>query len=69
LPVGSGAIVVLFVLAAGLLTGVLVGAIRPIGPRWEGVYIGPALAAVVFWSITMAALLRFWQRRATEAEV
>jgi hypothetical protein len=56
------------VTAVGLLTGALAGAIRPIGPKWEGIYIGPSVVALVVWSIVIAAVLRFFQRAAVDVE-
>jgi hypothetical protein len=52
--------VIVGVVAFGL--GLLVGTIRPIGPQWDGLYVGPAIIAAAFWAVVVAGLLRYVAR-------
>jgi hypothetical protein len=52
--------VIVGVVALGL--GLLVGVIRPIGPQWDGLYVGPAIVAAVFWGGLAMWLLRYVAR-------
>lgn len=45
-----------------LVTGFLVGVIRAIGPQWQGLYVGPAIIAEVFWTVVVSGLLRYVAR-------
>jgi len=48
------------VVALGL--GLLVGLIRQIGPLWDGLYVGPAIVAAIFWGVVASWLLRYVAR-------
>jgi hypothetical protein len=50
-----------------LATGILVGEIRQIGPRWDGLYVAPAIFAAVAWALIAAAVLRYAARSSPEA--
>ncbi len=52
--------VIVGVVALGL--GLLVGWIRQIGPQWDGLYVGPAIVAAVFWGVVATWLLRYFAR-------
>jgi hypothetical protein len=50
-----------------LATGILVGEIRQIGPRWDGLYVAPAIFAAVAWALIAGAVLRYAARSSPEA--
>jgi hypothetical protein len=42
--------------------GLLIGAIKPYGPQWDGLYVVSAIAAGVVWGGIAAWLLRYVAR-------
>jgi hypothetical protein len=48
--------------AIALITGLIAGTIRRIGPRWEELYMVPAIIVAVAWAIGVAAGLRYVHR-------
>jgi hypothetical protein len=48
--------------AVALGFGLFVGALKPYGPRWDGLYIVPAIIAAVVWAGIAAWLLRYLAR-------
>jgi hypothetical protein len=56
------------VAAVAFIMGLFVGAIKPYGPRWEGIYVATAVIAAVFWGGVAAYVLRFVKREEDSAE-
>lgn len=48
--------------------GILVGLVKPIGPQWDGLYIGPAVAAAIVWALIADGLLRYVGRGEVEPQ-